>query len=136
MTVTLKRYSEMVPYHEPSALYAQELAKLYRSKTTQFAAITTFLTRQFRYDYVRAITIPKKNGKPDVPRTWEKKMGICLDIASLATGMLRAVDIDARMCVGKANRRNHAWVEAKINGKLYRYDHDGKAATYKTERYY
>ena len=126
----------MVPYHEESVAFAWTLTQSCRTHLDKFKKITSYITKFIRYDYVRAITIPKKNGKPDVPRTWEKQMGICIDIAALTTGMLRGVGIRAVMCVGKADRKNHAWVEAEIDGKRYRYDHDGKAKKYVIERTY
>lgn len=128
--------STMVPYYEPAAEKAKELTKGCTSQLMKYRIITEYVTRCFRYDYVRAILIPKKNGKPDVPRTWEKRMGICLDIASMTTGMLRAVCIKANMCTGKADGKNHAWVEAKVAGQKYIYDHDGKAKTYVTQYRY
>ena len=126
--------SKMVPYHEGSILAAREMTKDCPTLYDKYKKITEFLTKTIRYDHIRAATIPKKNGLPDIPRTWEKKMGICLDTASLATGMLRAVGVNAILCFGKADKRNHAWVEANIQGRKYRYDHDGKAKVYKTER--
>ena len=126
--------SKMVPYHEPSIIFAKEMTRDLKTPLEKYLKITNYITRTIRYDYVRAVTIPKKNGIPDVKRTWETKTGICLDTAALTTGMLRAVGINARMCFGRADKQNHAWVEADILGKKYRYDHDGKAKVYKVER--
>lgn len=126
--------SKMVPYHEPSIRYAREITKGDKTQLEKFKRITHFVSQAIAYDFIRAVTIPKKNGTPDVNHAWEKKMGICLDTAAMTTGMLRAVGINARMCCGKADKQNHAWVEADIGGKRYRYDHDGKAKVYKTER--
>ena len=119
------------PYHEASVEYAKELTKGISDPIERFNAISKWVTRCIRYDYIKAITVPKKGKEvPDLERTWTKKRGICLDIASLTTGMMRAVGINAELIFGYADRRYHAWVEATINGKRYRYDHDGKAKTY------
>ncbi len=128
--------SKMVPYHQESIMAAREMTKDDATMLDKYKRITSFLSRTIRYDYVRATTIPKKNGIPDVDRTWKMRMGICMDTAALATGMLRAVGINAWMCFGKADKNNHAWVEADIQGRKVRYDHDGRAKTYKVERRY
>jgi len=126
--------SKYIPYHEPSIRCAEELTRGASSDAEKYRIITEFVTKSFRYDYIRAVTIPKKNGLPDLERTWEKKRGICLDIAAMTTGMLRAVGLHAFMCWGKADKKNHAWVEARIGGEWRRYDFNGKAKTYKAER--
>lgn len=126
--------NDILPYHEPSVIAAKEMTKDDKKLLDKYCTITRYVTKKIHYDYIRAITISKKNGLPDVQRTWEKKRGICLDIAALTTGMLRAVGINAHMHWGKADGRNHAWVEAIICGKRYRYDHDGKARMYKTDK--
>ena len=126
--------SRMVPFHEASIQCAKDLTKGAKSQLEKYNAITNYVDRVIRYDYVRAATIPKKNGTPDVNHVWNTHMGICMDTAALTTGMLRAVGIPARLCFGKADRQNHAWVEADVAGKHLRYDHDGKAKVYKVER--
>lgn len=119
------------PYHEESANYAKELVKDIQNPVERFTAISKWATKHIKYDYIKAITVPKKGKEvPDPERTWNKKKGICLDIASLTTGMMRAVGINAELIFGYADRRYHAWIEANINGKRYRYDHDGKAKEY------
>lgn len=42
--------------------------------------------------------------------------GICQDYAFLATGLLRAIDMDARYIEGDAGER-HAWVEVRVDGE-------------------
>ena len=128
--------SKFVPYHAESVQQAKELTKELTAPLDKFRAITRYVSRTISYDYVRSIQIPKKNGVPDVDRCWRLKMGICMDISALTVGMLRAVGIPAYLCFGKADRNNHAWVEVMINNQKYRYDHDGHAKVYKTERRY
>lgn len=132
--------SKYVPYHAPSIAYAKQLTKGLPDKQQKYQVITTFISRTIGYDFVKAATINKKVGSlPDVAGCWNKRVGICLDIAALTTGMLRAVGIQAYLVIGHADRNYHAWVEARINGKTIIYDHDnpkGKAITYKKERVY
>lgn len=132
--------SKYVPYHAPSRAYALQITKGIADKQTKSQVITTFISRSIGYDYVKAATINKKVGSsPDVAGCWNKRVGICLDIAALTTGMLRAVGVPAYLIIGHANRNYHAWVEIRINGKTIIYDHDnpqGKAITYKRERVY
>ena len=125
-----------VPYHEASAAYARQLTSCMKTAKEKYDAITDFVSRTIGYDYIRALSMPKRNGLPDVDHAWRDHVGICLDTAALTTGMLRAVNIKANLCIGKADRQQHAWVEANIGGKKYRYDHDGNANVYKTERKY
>ncbi len=108
--------------------------------------ITHWVTKAIKYDYIRAIKIRKGNGVPDLDHCWNLRVGICLDIAALTVGMLRAVGIDAQMVWGHAetagvfgtkSRTYHAWVEAIVGGQLKIYDHDakpGKAVAYSKER--
>ena len=128
--------SQIIPYHEPSVAFAKEITKGCKTRLGMFRAIIHCVSTMFRYDYIRAIQIANTNTKPDIQRTWEKRMGVCQDIAAMTTGMLRGVGINAKMCIGKADKRRHAWVEAEIDGRRFRYDHSGKAQVYKTERTY
>lgn len=123
-----------VPYHEASSAYARKLTAGMKTAKEKYDAITDYVSRNIKYDYIRAIKVQKKNGTPDVDHAWRDHMGICLDIAALTTGMLRAVRIPASMCIGKADKQQHAWVEAEIGGNKFRYDHEGKAKVYRTER--
>ena len=127
----------VVPYHRESVSVAIKLTRKDPDQLTKFRKITNYVSRHFVYDYVYATQIAKKkNVLPDIKRTWQEHMGVCQDIAAMTTGMLRAVGIDASMCVGKADGRRHAWVEAKISGKTYRYDHIWVAKEYITEKRY
>ena len=131
--------NKYTPVHEPSRAKAKELCKGLRTLQERYEVITKYISDQFVYDYVRAITIPKKNGLPNVSRCWDKRMGICLDISSLTVNMLRAVSVPCNLVIGWAGGHYHAWVEARMNGKRYLYDHDdpqGKVKVYKKERMY
>lgn len=122
--------SVYVPYHKASRDYAKNLVKDCKTPLGKYRKIVNYVSRVFAYDYVRAVKVAQEGGKPDVARTWNTHMGICQDISSMTTGMLRAVGVNAVMCFGDADGQYHAWVEADIAGKHYRYDHDGKAKRY------
>lgn len=128
--------SKFVPFHAESVAYAKKITEGIKETLDKYKEITSFISREIGYDYVRAVKIEKKNGLPDIDHVWKTHLGICMDTAALTTGMLRAAGINASMCVGKADKMPHAWVEANINGTKYRYDHDSKAKTYKTEKRY
>ena len=126
--------SKYLPYHEESVAKAKELVKDVEDDYQKYKIITHYINKNFAYDYVRAITIPKKNGLPDIAGCWEKKMGICIDIAAMATLMLQAVGLKAVLCYGRTESSSHAWVEVTIKNKTYRYDHNGTAKSYNKER--
>ena len=128
--------SKWVPAVPEAHAKAKELTKGLIGGKAKYDAITEYVRKNFAYDYIRAIKIPKRNVYPDPVYCWKNKMGICQDIAAMTTGMLRAVGVNACMCVGAADGHHHAWVEATINGKTYRFDHPHEAKSYKTERTY
>ena len=123
--------SKLVPYHKESVNYAKELTKDLKTPLEKYNAITEYITDYFFYDYIRALTIPKKNAVPDLDWIWKTHSGICLDFAALTTGMLKAVGLKAAFCMGWADGNWHAWTETNINGKKYLYDHAEKAKEYK-----
>ena len=128
-----------VPHYAPAEAKAKELCKDVESLHERYEIVTRYVSDHIVYDYTRAITIPKRNGLPDVARCWNQHMGICLDISSMTVGMLRAVSIPANLVIGWADGKYHAWVEARIEGQRYLYDHDDPhkiVKTYKKERMY
>lgn len=105
-----------VPYAEESSFYAkaQELGTLEN--------IRNFLRTKFRYDYIKAITVARnKMSAPDLEQTFTTQVGICWELAALATAMLRICGIPAALVGGIAkigkHSFNHAWVE--VNGQVY-----------------
>lgn len=131
--------NKYTPVHEPSAAKAKALCKGLKTLSERYEAITGYVSRMIVYDYVRKYTVQKRNGLPDVDRCWRLRMGICLDIAALTVGMLRAVSVPCSLVIGWADGCYHAWVEARIGGKRLIYDHDdpkGKVKVYKKERMY
>jgi transglutaminase-like putative cysteine protease len=105
-----------------------------------YNAICHLIEQNIRYDYVRALKA-KPGERPDIERCWDVQMGTCQDIAALTASMMRARGIPARLVVGKAGRKAHAWVEAQIDGHWKVYDPTaaitgGKATKYQKERVY
>lgn len=130
--------NDYVPYHDGAAQKAVELSAG-KTQYKAYKAITAWVKHSFVYDYVKAYSVAKQKGVlPDVDGCWAKHMGICQDIASMTVGMLRAVGISARFVIGWAGKQYHAWVEADIGGKTYRFDHAAGLIKpkYKAERWY
>ena len=120
--------SKYIPYHAESIKKAKELVGKEKDPLNKFNIVTHYIFKNFVYDFIRAVSIPKYGREfPDVEGCWQKHMGICMDISSMTVGMLRGVGVQAYMCYGHADGQYHAWVEATIHGKTYRYDHRGKA---------
>lgn len=105
-----------------------------------FYAICRLVEKNIRYDYIRALKA-KPGERPDIERCWEIGMGTCQDLAALAASMMRARGIPARLVIGKADRKTHAWVLATVERKLVLYDPTvaitgGRVKKYQKERVY
>lgn len=105
-----------------------------------FDAICHLIEQNIRYDYVKALRA-KPGERPDIERCWEIGMGTCQDLAALAASMMRARGIPARLVIGKADRKAHAWVLATVERKLVQYDPTvaitgGRVKKYVKERVY
>ena len=127
-----------VPRCEPAEEKARELAKD-KLPLAAYKAITTYVKHNIAYDHVKAAKVAKLSRVlPDPQKCWDTHLGICQDIASLTTIMLRAADLPARFVIGWAGKQYHAWVETIVGGKTYRFDHSAGLIkpTYKPERYY
>ena len=123
-----------VPF-TPAWEYAREITD---GKTAEaaFNTVCGWAMKHLVYDYIKSFTVSRVNVLPDPFSCWKKRMGICQDIASLVTGMLRAAQIPAKLVIGRADNQYHAWTVAVINGKNYRFDRCGTAKTYKQDRCY
>ena len=117
---------------EPAEKKARELCEKENKLLGKYSIITRHISNTVVYDYLRALEISRVRGfHTDIMRCFEKRMGICTDISGLTVCMLRAVGIKAKLVIGRADNKDHAWVEAVIDHVKYRYDHDGKASVYK-----
>ena len=105
-----------------------------------FDAICHLIEQNIRYDYVKALRA-KPGERPDIERCWEIGMGTCQDLAALAVSMMRARGIPARLVIGTADRKAHAWVLATVEHRLVLYDPTvaitgGRVKKYVKERVY
>ncbi len=136
--------NQYVNYDENSAAVKQS-AELCKDLSTQqecFDAVFNFMKTGFVYDYVKMVTV-KPGMMPDIEGTFEKRMGICQDLAAVAACMLRVQGIPARMMIGTLeNGTYHAWVVAVVDGKEIIFDPTAelnavaKDQEYTIERFY
>ena len=106
-----------------------------------FETIRAYIKANYMYDYVKAATVAGGT-LPDIDGCYEKKMGICQDLAALAACMLRVQGVPTRLMVGYAGKMYHAWNSVVIDGEEVLYDPTLELSaiesgqTYTTERYY
>lgn len=107
----------------------------------KFSVMCDFMTKNFLYDYVKAVTI-KAGQLPEIDSSWTKKMGVCQDLSAILCSMLRTQGLPARLIIGYADKQYHAWTVTTINGKDYFFDPTAaiggisKVIDYSVERYY
>ena len=129
--------NKYTPRFLPAETFARQATMGIVGKDKKYKIITDWASHNLVYDFVKAAKVAKVRGvAPDPVSCWATHRGICQDIANLVVIMLRAVGIQTYLCIGHADNNYHAWVQAYIDGKVYRYDHDGKAKVYKLERKY
>ncbi len=112
--------------HQESAKFAEKITRDAGSELEKYEIITWYISENINYDYIRAIKLPKTGGGPDLDYVWDNKRGVCIDIAALTVWMLRAVGIEALLCIGTVRGYPHAWVETEIDGEVYIYDHENR----------
>ena len=111
-----------------------------KSNKDAFSAVCVYM-KSFGYDYVKAINI-KPGMLPDIEGSWEKRMGVCQDLAAIMCCMLRTQGIPARLVIGYADKNYHAWTETTISGQDIFYDPTAalnaisKPKKYSVERFY
>ena len=133
------KYNDFVPCNADIVAMAQNLTEDENPLPGQrwkAQRIKDFISHNISYDYVRAVTKPQ--GLPDPVRCLKKKKGICQDIASLTAAMLREANIPAKLVIGYADKKYHAWNEVKIDDKWELWDLSVRkqAKEYKKERFY
>ena len=118
---------------------AQELCEGLADRKEIAETICRYVRDHFDYDWIKANQIQANGLKgilPDIAGTWETKKGICQDKSALLCAMLRCMGIPAKLAIGEADGKRHAWVVMILDGKTVRFDPTAKAGTYKAERYY
>ena len=134
--------NQYINYHQIPELNSLMMKLCYgKTKNENLKIIKTYIKNNFVYDFVKANTI-KKGMLPDIKGLLINKRGICFDIASLAVAMFRIVGIPAKLVIGYADNRYHAWVEIIGSNKSILYDPTqeiygiSKIKNYTPERYY
>lgn len=114
--------NQYVNYTEGSALTqtADLLCRGYEPEK-KFHTICNYIKQNFRYDYVKAV-LTKSGTLPEVDKTFQKRMGICQDLAAVTVAMLRSQGIPSKLVIGYAGKQYHAWVTAKVGGKEHFFD--------------
>lgn len=87
---------------------------------SQVAAIESWMVDNIRY-------APDECPRPiSATEVYEKKAGVCRDLAHLGMAMCRSLSIPARMVVGYRYQLEpmdlHAWFEAFVGGRWYTFD--------------
>lgn len=137
---TYIHHNQYVPEDAEATKIAKDLVGESSKKT--FLNMVKHIRDNFSYDFVKSHTVTKNETLPDIKGCLKNKMGICQDLASLAASMLRSVDIPAKLVIGYAGNRYHAWIEALIDGKWVLYDPTMDVSNlptpkkYVTERWY
>ncbi len=98
-----------------TVLKSDELAGDVSAKEA-YQIITQFMADEFSYDFVRAKTI-KSGTLPEVDPTFERRAGVCQDLAAVMVCMLRVQGIPAKLVIGYADKYYHAWTMAVVDGE-------------------
>ena len=134
--------NQYVNYNDdtPVVSVANDLCKGLGEKAAMIA-IKNYIKKNYRYNYIKAATV-KAGALPNITECYEKKMGICQDLAALVVCMLRSQNIEAKFVIGYADKQYHAWVKVTIEGRKYLYDPTAAvmkqkvASKYTEERFY
>ena len=125
---------------ETPAVLEADLLCAGKSEQEAFEAVCAYM-KTFTYDFVKAVNI-KAGMLPDIDDSWEKKMGVCQDLASIMCCMLRTQGIPSRLVIGYADGGYHAWTQVTVNGEDIFYDPTAeipnmiKPRQYTVERFY
>ena len=130
------KYDNTSPYVQEALKYAGF------SDSTKIKLIKEYISDNYIYDYVRSLLV--EDGElPDIQRCFEKKMGICQDLAALTAAMFRTVGIPCQLVIGYTEKNQyHAWNEI-YNGKVWEIfdptmavNNDKRNKKYSKERWY
>lgn len=96
--------------------------------------IRQYIERNFVYDYIYAVTA-KRGVLPNINRLLSSHMGICQDISSLAVALIRLKSIPAKLVIGLADDKYHAWVNYFDDDSWQLYDPTAKIVGLIVEQY-
>ena len=101
----------------PVVLKANELCAGLKDPKDKYKRITQYIVESYVYDFIRAVTI-KQGALPDVEGCFNKKMGICQDLAALTVCMMRSQGIPSKLVIGTVGTNSyHAWTVNYVNGQ-------------------
>lgn len=86
-----------------------------KSDRDVYDSVCNFMSSGFVYDFIKAIEV-SAGMLPDIDGSFEKRMGICQDLAAIMCCMLRTQGIPARMIIGYADDTYHAWTQTVVDG--------------------
>lgn len=105
-------------------------------------AIKEYIKNEYEYDYIKSFIIKKVGELPDIKTCFEKKIGICQDLAGLTAAIYRIAGIPCKLVIGYIdNSIYHAWNEIYVGGNWEIFDptkaiQGGKVNSYTKERWY
>ena len=104
-----------------TVLKSDELCGEKASKRDIYDTVCGFMADEFSYDFVRAKTI-SSGTLPEVDPCFEKRAGICQDLAAVMVCMLRVQGVPAKLVIGYADQYYHAWTMAIVDGEEIFFD--------------
>lgn len=151
ISMTVKLFKSTSPYIHPNVYVnyrpdsscvaqASKLCKVGMSDIDCVSAVMNYIKRTVIYDHIKSLTV-RSGTLPDIDGCFEKRRGICQDIAGLMVAMLRSQGIPASLVIGYADAKYHAWARVYIEGTTKIYDPTAvllgkKVKKYTTERWY
>ena len=126
----------------PAVLQSAQVCEGLTTQREKYDAICAYVQRNFTYDFVRAVNAPESAKLADVDGCFERRRGICQDLAAITVCMLRVQGIPARLVIGYVGDNYHAWTTAEVDGETCFFDPTAafkplsKSAEYVAERYY
>ena len=133
--------NQYVNFEGNTSLVHKAFELLGKSTDETISNVMTYICKNIVYDYVRAV-LSKQGQLPDIARCYDKKMGICQDIAALTVALLRIDSVPARLVIGYCGDQYHAWTEIIKNDKWTLFDptaiikKEKVRKKYTTERWY
>jgi len=99
--------------YDPYSLAVKKANELVSGKDPERAIeiLYEYVIKNFDYDYVKMRQV-EYDYLPNLDEIWEKRRGICFDLASLLAAMLRSQGIPTKLVFGYASavKEYHAWV--------------------------
>lgn len=122
-----------IQYYEPASEKARALCKDAETALEKYEIISDWCYKYLHYDYIKAYKMSRygySGPYPDVKDCFERKRGVCADIAATCVTMMRAAGLEAYYVKGKVYIHYletefgyaHAWIECIVDGQRYRFD--------------